>query len=83
MKADLLVLAIEDLMKQQCEETELCLPQNEYRFVKYTLIDFVQLSIIKYYKGAKEHGGDFLKDRDHKSEARNEIIDLLFYNEAR
>jgi len=51
-------------------------------FLLNTLTDVVLRGVHKFIDGDVRHGGDFLNDLDHLSEAFNEQLDSLFYRAA-
>lgn len=50
------------------------------QFMSHALADFVVSATIKFDRGQKEHGGDFIKDVDHQREMQQEFIDFFWYS---
>lgn len=52
---------------------------DEYSFLITTTHAITMDAIRKYVIGVKEHGPGFLTEVDHLTEARKEVIDLIYY----
>jgi hypothetical protein len=58
------------------------LPYMESDMIINSLADFVDDSMMKYIRGSKEHGGDFINGCNHNKEIYQEVIDTFWYNRA-